>query len=168
MLFCFSQNVCRSQGDILAKAETPDATEYLIKGDFKIFEMDNLGDLYLLNNRNQLLKFNVEGVLRFEFSLNGLGEISNIDVSNPQKILLYYPQYQNIVIVDNTLSEIKRLNLEELGYWDIQAVAVSKDNNIWIHDPINHHMLKIDPSGGVQLSSNEFYNPINQGMGFQK
>ena len=158
LIYCLAQNSCVSQNTILAEANTQHDIKYLIQGDFKILEMDNLGDLYLIDQKNQLSKFNIDGQVKFEFSIKGLGDISSIDVSNPQKILLYFPQYQNIIFLDNTLSEIKRLNLEELNYWDIQGVANSRDNNIWIHDPVNNRLLKINSEGAIQLSSNEVFN----------
>jgi len=79
-------------------------------------------------------------------------------LSNPQKILVYYSDYYQIVFLDNTLSQIKRLDLEALGYWDIRGVALSRDNQIWIYDPTKVKLLKIDENGSVRLNSNELYD----------
>ena len=130
---------------------------YSIKGDFNIIETDNLGKIYLVSDNNELLQYDQDYNLLYKFSVNTLGSISSIDVSNPQKILIYYPDFQFIVFVDNTLSEIKRLNLESMGFWDIQGVGLSNDNLIWIYDPVNYKMIKIEESGKVRLSSNEAF-----------
>lgn len=130
---------------------------YVIKGKYTILETDNLGYIYVVTEDNELLQFDKNYKLLYQFSVNTLGEISSIDVSNPQKILIYYPDFQFILFVDNTLSEIKRLNLETLGFWDIQGVALSNDNLIWIYDPVNYRLIKIEESGKIRLTSNESY-----------
>ena len=121
-------------------------------------EVDAFGNIYLLTTKNVLQKFNEDRELQFEYSFNRQGKISRIDVSNPQKILVYLPQYQNIVFLDNTLSVIKTLNLEQLGYWAINSVAVSNDNLIWIYDPTIHQLIKINDDGRKVLESNELFD----------
>jgi len=152
---CTVVSSCQTKKSI-PSANTNDEL-YIIKGDFTILETDNLGYIYVVTANNELRQYDKNYKLLYEFSVNTLGEISSIDVSNPQKILVYYPDFQFIVFVDNTLSEIKRLNLESLGFWDIQGVALSNDNLIWIYDPVNYRLIKIEESGKVRLSSNESY-----------
>jgi len=72
-----------------------------------------------------------------------------------QKIFVYFDEYATIVYLDNTLSEIKRLDLEELGYWDVQGATVARDNNIWLLDYDNLRLIKINEGGQIELSSNE-------------
>jgi len=138
-------------------AEPAIKDDHLVKGDFSIIKTDKLGFIYLVSEDNEILKYDSKLNLTYKFSVNTLGEISSIDISNPQKVLVYYPDYQNIVFLDTTLSEIERLNLENLNFWDIQGVALSTDNLIWIYDPINYRLIKIDYSGNVIISSNESF-----------
>ncbi len=147
---------CQSKKTLISD-NPPKERIYNIEGQFKILELDHLGNIYLIDQSNVLKKYNPEFELLFEFSLNRMGDLTHLDVSNPQKMLLYYSEFQNIIFLDNTLSGIKRLNLEELGYWDIQGVALSRENNIWIYDPINNSLLKINQNGELILNSNELY-----------
>lgn len=129
--------------------------EYLITGTFKNIEIDKLGNLYLINNRNEIFKYSSDLELLFKNSYNKYGAISHVDVSNPQKTLIYFSDFQYVLFLDNTLSEIKNLNLEDLGFWDIKAVSLSIDNQIWIYDPVNFKLIKINDNGEVLMSSNE-------------
>lgn len=122
---------------------------------YKLLELDGFGNTYLLTHKNVLQKFDEKNNLMFEYSFNRQGQISRVDVRNPQKILVYLQEYQNIVFLDNTLSVIKTLNLENLGYWTINSIALSNDNFIWIYDPVIHQLIKINENGQRILQSNE-------------
>lgn len=149
---------CQTKQKVLDKVEfeNPDI-DYIVKGSFSEFEVDNLGDIYVFNERNEIQKFDSEGNFLFKNSFNKYGKISYLDVSNPQKILIYFSDFQYVIFLDNTLSEIKLLNLEEFGFWDIKAVCLSNDNFIWIYDPVNFKLIKINDMGMELLSSNEEY-----------
>jgi len=42
----------------------------------------------------------------------------------------------------------------------LKAVALSRDNFIWLYDPANVKLVKIDEKGNVILSSNELYEYV--------
>lgn len=152
LLCCFSLS-CQS----IKSTQVNLSDHYLLQGQFEQIKIDKLGFLYLLNDNNELLKFDEDLNLLFKYSINSLGDVATIDVSNPQKIILYFSDYQFILFLDNTLSEIKRLNLESFGYWDIQSAALSNDNLIWIYDPVNFRLIKISDNGQLKLQSNELF-----------
>lgn len=154
LLLAFLSSSCHTQKNIIDQEQLPKRS-YHIEGSFTSFEMDHLGNTYTVSKDNVLRRYNSDYKMEFEYSINRLGELSHIDVSNPQKLLLYYSDYQHIVFLDNTLSEIKNLNLEPLGYWDVQGIAISRENNIWLYDPVNNRLLKLRDSGDLILSSNE-------------
>ncbi len=148
---------CQTKKLATVTTEIQSDQDYILRGQYKILEYDKLGNTYLVSANNEILQLK-DGEVRFRYSSKRLGDIRKIDVSNPQKILVYFNDYYQIVFLDNTLSEINKLDLEELGYWDIQGVALSRDNQIWIYDPTNVRLLKIDEQGKIQQSSNELYD----------
>lgn len=156
-------SACNSQQTVLAKAEKKENLQgdTILEGNFKIIDRDKLGNIYLVTNNNRLIQLDKQNKELFRYSARGLGELSTIDVTNPQKILLYYSQYQNLIFLDNTLSEIQRLNLQDLGFWDVRGATTSLDNNIWIYDPVIDQLLKITGTGEVVLKSNESYTTAN-------
>jgi len=153
---CWGFISCQTKKPLLNTNEVEEE-QYLIKGQYKILDYDKLGNLYLVSEDNEILQLKDNKVL-FRYSNRRLGDIYKIDVSNPQKILVYYGDYYQIVFLDNTLSAINQLDLEAMGFWDVNGVALSRDNQIWIYDPVNIRLLKINENGKVQLSSNELYS----------
>jgi len=163
IIFCVSLACCQVKNVVPVADVASLSRDYMIQGSFSNMNVDKLGNIYLINEKNEILKYDDSYNLLFRNSYNTQGRISHIDVSNPQKILVYFSDFQKILFLDNTLSEIKFLNLESLGYWNIRAVAPSVDNLIWIYDPINFKLIKINDNGNILLSSNELYSEGLQG-----
>lgn len=161
-LLCISIASCQVKQEAAEQQEQRNA-KYIIPGDFKDMEVDRLGFIYLINYKNEIFKYDEYFKLLFKTSYNTLGTIDYIDVSNPQKVLVYHSDFQNVLFLDNTLSQINTLNLESLGFWNIGTVAPSNDNLIWIYDPVNYKLIKINENGKEQLSSNELFSGGIQG-----
>lgn len=149
---------CQGTKKVSDISTASNSIDYQISGKYSRMDVDKLGNIYLVDSKNKIHKYDPNFKLLFSNSYNTLGRISHIDVSNPQKIIVYFSDFQNLLFLDNTLSEIKILNLEPLGYWNIQAVAPSVDNFVWIYDPVNFRLVKINESGKVLLNSNELYS----------
>lgn len=144
---------CKTQQG--ATAPEMSQVDYLVEGQFKILEVDKLGFCYLVNHKNEILKYDADFNLLFRYSVRSLGDITTLNVSNPQKIFVYYGDYNQIVLLENTLSEIKRLDLEGLGLYNISGATVGRDNFIWLLDNANLRLIKINENGKIFLSSNE-------------
>ena len=125
--------------------------------DAHMVRVDDFQNLYVVSGNNSLYKYDSRLNLQFQFSFNKLGKLTDLDVSNPQKLLLFFLDYQVILYLDNTLSEIDRLNLDEMGYWSISCVGLAPDNLIWMYDTQNNTLVKIDDKGNQLYSSNEFF-----------
>lgn len=117
--------------------------------------VDKLGFIYLVNNQNGILKYDKNGQLLFRYSINRLGTIQDMDVQNPQKIFVYYPDFSTILYLDNTLSEMKRITLETLDLWDMQGATATRANNIWLYDNAQIRLLQINEQGTIAASTNE-------------
>ena len=83
-----------------------------------------------------------------------MGKIATLDVSNPLKILIYKSDYGQAVLLDNTLSEINRINLYENGYNSVPVMANSSDGNLWIYDGTDYKLKKISYDLDLLLESN--------------
>lgn len=124
----------------------------------KSFKLDELGYLYVISEQNELIRYDANLKKEFAYSNDRLGAISSLDVNNPLKLLLFYENYQTIIVLDNLLGEVSRYNLFDLGYNDINAVGISNDNNVWIYDPIDYKLKKIDSTGKLISESITLYN----------
>src|SRR5206468_842074 len=66
------------------------------------FTTDNLGNAYVVEN-NELKKYDPSGKLLSNYSEKNLGTLKFVDVGNPLKIILFYPDFQQINILDSKL-----------------------------------------------------------------
>ncbi len=96
-------------------------------------------NFYLINN--SIVNKTPEST--YTYNNINLGELYKIDLFNPLQIKLFYKDQNSIVILDNKLSEIKKINF---NYSDplINLVAFSSanENNIWIFDEISMRLKK--------------------------
>ncbi|MBS1509753.1 MAG: hypothetical protein JST86_02835 [Bacteroidetes bacterium] len=128
-----------------------------INGSFSSFTVDNLDNIYLVNTSGQLKKLNANGDSLAVFNdVKRYGAVSQIDVSNPLKILLYYKNFATIVTLDNYLNVRNTINLRKRNLYTVNCVATSYDNNIWLYDEQDYKLKKIGDDGSVLQESNDF------------
>lgn len=127
-----------------------------INGSFADFSVDNLDNIYLLTATNQLKKINSRGDSLAVFNdIKRYGTVSQIDVTNPLKILLYYKNFTTIVVLDRFLNIRNTINLRRQNIFSVNAIATSYDNNIWLYDEQEYKLKKVDDDGRVVLESND-------------
>jgi len=116
--------------------------------------IDKFSNIYTLTADRQVVQYNSAGEELFRFANNQQGAITHVDVTNSQNILAYQADYGTLIILDNTLAELTTLDLGQLNYLDIKAIATSNDGNYWIYDHINWQLIKIDRAGKKIVQSN--------------
>ena len=129
----------------------------IITGDYKNFALDNLGNLYLINTFNQIKKLNnnLDSIAVFN-DTRQYGNITNIDVNNPLKILIYYGEFSTILVLDRFLNVRNKIDLRKKNIFKASAISLSYDNNIWLFDEIENKVKKISDEGMVLMESNDF------------
>lgn len=131
--------------------------DYFILNDgIRFFEMDPLGNIYIVDESERISKFDTTGQLMYNVVNNQLGEIHSIDVGNPFKILAFYRDQQHLVLFDNTLSEIQRIPLIEWDLHDVTAANLSPDNAIWLFNGENKVLMKMTDKGDPMTMSDPF------------
>ena len=119
-------------------------------------KVDEFGHFYMLHlKRSELIKMDESGSFLHRFNDYRYGKMSSFDITNPLKILVFYPDFSVILVLDNKLSIIGEISLEEYGYVDVQHVCLSNDNHIWIYSPLHHRLIKINQSGETLISTND-------------
>jgi hypothetical protein len=128
-----------------------------ITGNYKNIEADNLGNIYLISSSNEIKKLNhnFDSIISFNNSRR-FGNISLIDVSNPLKILVYYKDFATILTLDRFLNIINTIDLRKKNLSEINSLASSYDNNIWLFDEIENKLKKINDIGTVLLETIDF------------
>jgi hypothetical protein len=127
-----------------------------IKGSFTNFTVDNLGNIYLFTSTNQLKKVNSKGDSLAVFNdVKRFGKATQIDVSNPLKILLYYKNFATIIVLDRFLNQRNTISLRKQNIFSVNSIATSYDNNIWLYDEQEYKLKKIDDDGKILQESND-------------
>ncbi|MBP6456967.1 MAG: hypothetical protein KA275_09605, partial [Chitinophagaceae bacterium] len=80
-----------------------------MKADF--ISTDYLGNIYVVRNKNFIVKYNKNGDSISNFNVIQRGKISQIDATNPMKTLVYFANFSQILVLDNMLSLKNTINL---------------------------------------------------------
>ncbi len=93
--------------------------------------IDNFETSYYINN-NELIKTEKDIVL-YTYSNIQLGKITSVNIFNPLKINLFYKDFNTVVILDNRLTEIIRIDFNRLQpFRNITHISIRNDNTIWL------------------------------------
>ena len=104
------------------------------KSDLQTFAgIDNFGDFYHYNNQNIYIKRKSGKTI--DFANVQLGDISSVDAFNRLKVNVFYSDFNTVLILDNRLNEIYRVNFSEIQpYRNITHISTGYDNTIWLHN----------------------------------
>ena len=108
-------------------------TKKLINTDDKIkIHCDKFDNCYYLSNQ-ELIKNNNE-----RFNSVNIGEITKIDFYNPMEIKIWYEKFNVLILLDNKLNEIIKLDFNKLSdNIEVTNISNSNKNFIWIFDENN-------------------------------
>jgi hypothetical protein len=127
----------------------------------RMIAMDELGNTYAVRNDNVLIRYDKQGDSTgfYRGVLNG--DITAVDVTNPLRILLYYAAYTKVVLLDRMLSELSVIDLRRQQILTSTAVATSSDGKLWVYDPFNARLIKMDEAGEIIRTSNDLRQQID-------
>jgi len=103
---------------------------------------DQFGFYYSIKN-NVLSKQKKEE--SFEYKNISLGKPTKIDIQNPLKIMLFYENFNTIILLDNQMSETQKINLSE-NEVPIMATAtgIASGNRLWIYNSLTQQIGLFD------------------------
>ena len=122
-----------------------------------IIEVDELSNIYIVDDANVLRVYDKSKVKKFEYSDNRSGKITSLDVSNPLNPTVFYKDFGKIVMLDNSLSLVKEVNLNSGGkFVTAGPVCLSNDKNYWVYDRQTQKIVKINDIKKVLVETNHF------------
>ena len=105
---------------------------------------DKFGAVYAIRNNN-LLK--ITDGKTVEFRSVASGRISKADISNPLLIVLLYTDFNLIILLDNQLNEVRRI---DFNAWPtpivVQAAGLAGQNQLWVYDSLSQRIHLYDLS----------------------
>lgn len=113
--------------------ETIDAT-LISSTDLKvdqIVDVDNFGTFYYIDD-TIIYKLKKDGHL-INYSNYQLGDITSANTFNPLKINLFYQDFNMVIILDNRLAEIFKIDFNTIQpYKYVSHVSTGFDNTLWM------------------------------------
>ena len=103
---------------------------------------DGMGNLYYIKNNVFYMKNEKES---WQYKNVSLGKPTKIDIQNPLKIMLFYENFNTIIILDNQLNETQKINFSEK---DVPIVAtatgIASQNRLWIYNSLTQQIGLFD------------------------
>lgn len=128
--------------------------------DARAMSTDEIGNIYVVYEDNSLVQYNERGDSLTNFRNIQNGVLAHIDTRNPLKLLLFYPDFSKIIILDRMLSLKNEVDLRQLNIYRVGAAGLAMDGNIWIYDLNNVQLLKIDANLNIVNKSDDLRSAI--------
>lgn len=145
---------------ITSFAKAADSLLLQIPVQASFFTTDNLQNIYFVNEKDEIVKYEWQTQETFTYSNKQLGKPVYIDAKNPMKVVVLYADLNTAVWLDNTLSAIQTVNFNTLpdkrNYLAKAICKSDEDNAIWIFDALSNKIIKLDERGNTLILSEAF------------
>lgn len=121
----------------------------------KMLVGDKLQQFYLVTPANEVIKYSADGQLLYRYNNNTLGELAHVDATDPFQLLLYYPDFQVVLLLDRTLNLLGQYRLGQYGLLQPEPLGMSNDNLIWVYDQATFRLQKLDRQGKAITQSDD-------------
>lgn len=138
--------------------QSGDKHERILKLDIGVsqIELGEAGHFYVVEG-NKITMYAPDGEIEYAYSNYYTIKLHSIDVSNPQKILLFYKQDQKITLLNQYFkTATEPFFLKEKGYENITAACLSADDNVWIFDDSEQKLIKLTDAGEFITQGEKF------------
>lgn len=96
---------------------------------------DNLQNYYYVVN-NELFKKNKSKA--YNYKNLALGEIHDIAIENPLQIILLYKNFNTVVLLDNQLNEVQKIDFNSINQnLIITSIGFGGQNKLWFFDSVS-------------------------------
>jgi hypothetical protein len=125
------------------------------------FKIDAIGNIYAIHESGQIKKYTNQGDSSQVFQdVKRFGRPLYMEVSNPLKPYVFYPDFLTIVGLDRLLNLRNTINLRSGGHLRVSGIANAYDNQIWIYDELACRIFKINEQGNTTLESADLRNLV--------
>lgn len=130
-----------------------------------LIQIDNFKNAYYVGENALVKQTNTSEYIYNNFQL---GQLNIVDVFNPLKINLFYRDFNTLVVLDNRLSEIEKINFNlKRPFRNVSHIATAHDNTIWCFNQNTQELELFDyrtnttkaktlpiPENVIQITSN--------------
>ncbi|WP_146153551.1 hypothetical protein [Adhaeribacter arboris] len=109
-----------------------------------VVSLDRLDNIYLIDQKNNLHRYDTSGKLVTTFSPSVTGHIALVEAWSTAKILLFYDDQQTLTFLDRFLAPISAVRLSDQVDGIIKMTSLASDNKIWAFNESKFNLYKID------------------------
>ncbi len=103
---------------------------------------DGLENLYYIKD-NVLFKENKRE--SWQYKNISLGDIGRVDIENPLKTVLFYEKFNTIILLDNQLNEMQKINFSDNDEpLIVTATGIASQNRVWIYNSLTQKIGLFD------------------------
>lgn len=115
----------------------------ILQKDIDVFVgFDGMGNIYYIKN-NIFYKKNEQEL--WQYKNVSLGKITKVDFQNQLKILLFYENFNTILLLDNQLNETQKINFSENEIpIVVDATGIASQNRLWIYNSLTQEIGLFD------------------------
>ena len=96
-------------------------------------------DFYYTIKNNIFSKTGTRDTL--EYKNISLGKITKVDLQNPLKIVLFYENFNTVIVLDNQLNETQKINFSESIIPIVAAaIGIASMNQLWVYNSMNQQL----------------------------
>ena len=100
----------------------------------QIIGQDQFGFTYYSTNN---VFYKMKDGISFEYKNISLGTITKVDIKNPLRILLYYENFNTVILLDNQLNEIQKINFSETNNsLLVSKIGIASQNQLWVFNEL--------------------------------
>ena len=102
---------------------------------------------YYSISQNTFIKQNKNEVLNYQNL--ALGNIFSVDYSNPLLIVIFYKDFNSIILLDQQLNEVQKISGNDFGLI-FEVTGLARQNSLWFYDTVSQKF------GIYQFNENTF------------
>ncbi|MCO5247489.1 MAG: hypothetical protein M9887_00850 [Chitinophagales bacterium] len=125
--------------------------------------IDPLGQIFYINQSKQLIKLSKLQESPYIYSDLTINRNSRLITDNTFKTILYKKDIGDFLLLDNRLKLLSKSNFYDLGFFAVDALAISNDQkNIWIFDSQRQQLIQLNQQYDISYQSNNFTQYLSQ------
>ncbi|MFM2192751.1 MAG: hypothetical protein RLZZ118_1708 [Bacteroidota bacterium] len=118
-----------------------------------IMTTDKAGSVYCAKTNHTIYRYDLNGDSTGFFSVIRKGDVTQIDATNPMRLLVFCAGVPQLYFLDRMLSAKNSIDLKQLKIYDCPAIAYSADGLTWAFNTINSELIKIDDDSKTTTAS---------------
>ncbi|TGE26981.1 NHL repeat-containing protein [Hymenobacter metallicola] len=109
--------------------------------------LDRRGNLYVADNQDNIHQYGPDGQALNTYSPPQPGHTAQLEAWNTTKVLLFYDDRQEIVVLDRFMAPLTQVRLTDLLDGMVRTATLAPDDRLWLLDESDLALRQYDPSG---------------------